>query len=144
MTVRKVLYVVACAATLQGTAGAFAADRGKCVPVTLAVSPATPGDGGEALEVSPESLLSAKEVTRVEVAERKGVVELRLTVTPDAGRRIADYTGGHLGQRLAIVVDGKLVQAPLIRAAIAGGKLAVSGMDRAEADRLAARLDCRR
>ena len=43
----------------------------------------------------------------------------RFVLSQDAGKRFASYTGSHIGQRLAIVLDGTVVEAPVIKSQIA-------------------------
>jgi beta-lactamase regulating signal transducer with metallopeptidase domain len=49
------------------------------------------------------------------------------SLTPEGARRLADLTRENVGKRLAILVDGKVVWAPVIRDEIAGGKGQISG-----------------
>ena len=51
-----------------------------------------------------------------------------------AGRKqFGDLTGAHIGERLAIVLDGEVVSAPTIQVAITQGSAEISGMGTAEA-----------
>ncbi len=43
------------------------------------------------------------------------------------GRRFADATTEHVGERLAIILDGKVISAPVIREPIRGGRGQISG-----------------
>ena len=44
-----------------------------------------------------------------------------LTFTADGGQRFGDFTAAHIGDRLAIVVNGEVSSAPVIQSAIYGG-----------------------
>ena len=45
----------------------------------------------------------------------------------DAGAKLfGDYTAGHIGQYFAIVLDGKVISAPVINSAIPGGNVEIS------------------
>lgn len=44
--------------------------------------------------------------------------DTRFVLSQDAGRRFSNYTGSHVGQRLAIVLDGKVLTAPVINSQI--------------------------
>jgi preprotein translocase subunit SecD len=46
---------------------------------------------------------------------------VRLEFTPDGAKRFETYTGEHIKQRFAIVVDGVVMSAPLIQTRIPGG-----------------------
>jgi len=68
------------------------------------------------------------------------IIEIKFT--DDGAKRFADVTGKNIGERLAIVIDGKLYSAPRIITAITGGEAQISGhFTKAEAENLAARLD---
>jgi SecD/SecF fusion protein len=60
----------------------------------------------------------------------------------DAGRkRFAEITREKVGQRLAIIIDGRLYCAPIIRAEIPDGKAEISGsFSKEEANTLAAKI----
>ena len=44
--------------------------------------------------------------------------ETRFVLSQEAGKRFAEYTGSHIGQRLAIVLDGKVLSAPTVQSEI--------------------------
>ncbi len=50
-----------------------------------------------------------------------------ISFTPDGRKRFAAYTRDHLGTRLAIIIEGHLYCAPVIRSEIPGGKAEISG-----------------
>ncbi len=56
-----------------------------------------------------------------------GASEIDLTFTASGAKRFAQITRDHVGERLAIVVDGKVRSAPRVAAEIAGGKAQISG-----------------
>ena len=51
-----------------------------------------------------------------------GQPEIEFTTTAEGTRRLARMTGAHIGQRLALVVDGAVYAAPMIQSPISGGK----------------------
>ncbi len=53
------------------------------------------------------------------------VVNFRLD--KEGARRFADMTGNNIGRQLAIVLDGEVITAPVIRSAITGGSGEISG-----------------
>ena len=67
-------------------------------------------------------------------------IEINLT---DAGRKqFAEVTREHLHQRLAIVIAGKLMEAPDIQTEISGGKCQITGnFSEAEAKALTAKIN---
>ena len=62
----------------------------------------------------------------------KGWVVL-LDFDSDGRKLFGDLTGAHVGERLAIVLDGEIVSAPTIQDAITSGNCEISGMGSAEA-----------
>ena len=53
--------------------------------------------------------------------------EVVLTFTDVGKIRLAEATGRHIGRQLAIIVDGQIITAPLIREEITGGVAVVAG-----------------
>lgn len=66
--------------------------------------------------------------------------EIRLVLTADGARRLAEVTSRNVGRRLGIVVAGRLRAAPVVRAGITNGVLVIAGLKPAEADALAGTL----
>jgi preprotein translocase subunit SecD len=55
---------------------------------------------------------------RAEQAMATNSWETGFVLSQEAGRRFSSYTGSHIGQRLAIVLDGKVISAPSINGQI--------------------------
>lgn len=53
---------------------------------------------------------------------------------------LAELTAANIGKPLPIRVDGRVVSEPHVNEPISGGELQISGVDQAEADRIAAAL----
>lgn len=53
---------------------------------------------------------------------------------------LAELTAANIGKPLAIRVDGRVVSEPHVNEPITGGQLQISGVDQAEAERIAAAL----
>jgi hypothetical protein len=56
-----------------------------------------------------------------------GKPQIELSFTAAAARRFSDITARSIGKRIGILIDGRLVSAPIIRAAITGGTAVISG-----------------
>lgn len=56
-----------------------------------------------------------------------GGYEIGLEFTGEGARRFSAVTGQNVGRQLAIVLDGKVCSAPLIRSAIPNGRASISG-----------------
>jgi preprotein translocase subunit SecD len=50
-----------------------------------------------------------------------------LELDDEGARLFAQITGDHVGRQLAIVLDGVLITAPIIRAPITGGRAEITG-----------------
>lgn len=72
-------------------------------------------------------------ISGVMVAEASAVTDpqgrsiVRFRLTPEGASRLAAVTRDNIGRRLAILVDGKVISAPVIRAEIKGGAGEISG-----------------
>jgi preprotein translocase subunit SecD len=58
---------------------------------------------------------------------RDGTPVIRFELKKESAEKFAELTGNHIGSRLAILVDGLVYSAPVIRAAIQGGKVEITG-----------------
>lgn len=97
-------------------------------------------DGDELWYLAPEVLLDQSLFAVATALPGEGdtwVVDVSMTA---AGReRLAELTTAHVGERLGMVVDGRLVTAPVIRAPLTEGRaLLVGNFDAEEARRIAA------
>jgi preprotein translocase subunit SecD len=86
--------------------------------------------GGESsLRVLKKPVLDGSDIARAVAQKDPGTGSngVLVTLTEKGKERFASVTEGSIGKRLAIVVDGKIVAAPVIRTKIPGGSLVVSG-----------------
>jgi preprotein translocase subunit SecD len=103
-------------------------------PNAKAPSP-SPGDerlpkkGGGFLWLRPVSILTGDMIAAAwpETGEGQGGNEVDFRLTEDGQVRFAAVTGANVGRAFAIVVDGVVVTAPVIRDAITGGQGEISG-----------------
>jgi len=71
-----------------------------------------------------------------------GYSQIDFSLTPDGKEQFAEVTGRNTGRRLAIVIDGQLITAPVIQAQITGGKGQITGnFTEQEAKDLAAKIN---
>jgi beta-lactamase regulating signal transducer with metallopeptidase domain len=72
----------------------------------------------------------------------QGDQQIEITFTSAGRKQFAEVTREHLHQRLAIIVEGKLLEAPVIQSEISGGKCQITGsFSEAEAKALAAEIN---
>jgi hypothetical protein len=75
------------------------------------------------------------------IASNFGQWVISFTLDENGSQIFADYTTAHVGQRLAIVVDGVIISVPNIQQAITTGEGQITGnFTQAEAEELATRL----
>ena len=109
----------------------------------LPVAHARPG-GESSLRVMKEAVLNGADVARATTQKDPitGGNEVLVTLTEKGKERFAKVTEDSIGKRLAIVVDRKIVSAPVIRTKIPGGSLAIAGnMTAKEAEELAEKFN---
>lgn len=90
--------------------------------------------------------LAAADVLSVSGESFGGQIDLTLTLTPQAGAALADFTQSRVGQVVSITFCGTELVRPLLVTAITGGRLALGGLSEAVAQALVAvvegRADC--
>jgi preprotein translocase subunit SecD len=87
-----------------------------------------------ALESEP--LLTSRDFTRAQVTTVHGKSVLQATLTDTGSEKLKEYTLKHVGQKLAIMRDGQIIAAPVIRVPL-GGNLEIDGVSKSEAVTLA-------
>jgi preprotein translocase subunit SecD len=100
------------------------------VPIPLS---ATPPAQGSRIDPSLPVLFRNDQIAAVEVDPDTSTLgpgerAFSFTLEPDATRLFAAYTAAHLGEYVAIVLDGAVISAPVIRAPIGDGKGRISGI----------------
>jgi preprotein translocase subunit SecD len=93
---------------------------------------------GESLYLHDEILLSNADVDTARVTTLNGRPAVEVIMTEDGAKKFALLTRKNIGKRVGILVDGKLVTAPVIRSQIFRGKALINGdFTREEAERIA-------
>ena len=84
-----------------------------------------------------EPAVTNKDIANAQVTPGdRGRATVRLTFTEKGKEKLAELTGGHLNKPVAVLVDGKVIAAPVVRAKISGGEAALFVGTRAEAERI--------
>jgi preprotein translocase subunit SecD len=122
------------------------AQNGGVLPIgtTLIGGPPTPGsatEGGVYLvtrtpEVRGPDIRNATPTQN----QQNGTWQTAFTLSQDAATRFSQYTGSHIGQRLAIVLDGMVVEAPIIHGQISDSGVIEGARDQQAAQDLALNL----
>lgn len=87
----------------------------------------------EAVVVSNEHIVSAQVVPRPE--GDRFAIDIRLSA--DGASRLRAATRGHIGKPLALMLEGKVVMAPVVRSEIGDAAVVTGSYAREEAERLA-------
>jgi hypothetical protein len=96
--------------------------------VEFAVPGSQPLDVGAVVDTSKtpalfdEGWISTAAVT----SSQNGVPAIRFTLKPGGARMLADWSKLHVGEYLAIVLDGRVIAAPQVKEAITGGEVDIS------------------
>lgn len=123
--------------TLTGMARLEIVDTGGVVPepgaaVTIAagdMTAATPAaTPGASAPITGVAILTGADIVDAYIAQgASGSYQAGITLAPEAAARFAAYTAAHIGQPLAIVLDGRVVSTPVIQSEITGGELVIEG-----------------
>ena len=107
------------------------------------ILPSHNGGTPEKILVDSAVLLDGTAVRSAAVeSDSSGTAGVSITLTDIGAKRFAEITTGHVGQRLAIILDGRVCSAPVVRQAILGGSLTISGnFTQEEASALAQKLN---
>ena len=92
---------------------------------------------GRTLYVAPDVIVSNADIEAVSIAPARSQHGIYLLFTQAAGKRLEMLTGANIGARLAIIVDGKAILAPVLQSALNREAVIDSDLSEAEALRLA-------
>jgi hypothetical protein len=98
---------------------------------------------GGSINLGSEVIVAACDVSEATVLNDNGEARVAVALFPAAVEAFEDFTERNVGRQLAIVVDGIVTSAPVLRTRIGGGHITVSDIPLEEATRLAERLKSR-
>lgn len=85
---------------------------------------------GVRLWITPQAVLTEANVQQAEMAlTPAGEPAVVLTLTDGGRNTLAELTRAQLGQPLALLIDGELRLAPIIREPVVDGRVALTGFD---------------
>ncbi|MGQ3308699.1 MAG: preprotein translocase subunit SecD, partial [Brevundimonas sp.] len=85
-------------------------------------------DGATPLLVERRIMVSGENLTRASVGtDQNGQTAIDFRFDGVGGRRFGSATAANIGQRFAILLDGKVISAPTIQSAISGGSGQITG-----------------
>ena len=85
------------------------------------------GHDAEKVLLDTAVLLDRTALKAASVGHSEGGPTVMITLTEAGGKRFGAITSSHVGKRIAIVLDGHLSSAPVVRDPILGGSLEISG-----------------
>lgn len=104
----------------------------------------------EELHLDRQDALSPVTIVRAIPQQDKQLAswEVRVDFSPESGKAFGDFTGKHVGKKIAIVLDGTVMTAPVVLDPITGGSAVITlgmaartaAVQEAEAVRIAATL----
>jgi preprotein translocase subunit SecD len=101
----------------------------------------TNAQSDQVLFVERAAEISDDQISSVEIVERDGIV-LRVYLTEEGNRRFGNLTQDQTGRRIAIIVRGILISAPVVMQHIPSGPFELSGnLSKAEAEEIKAVFD---
>jgi hypothetical protein len=98
----------------------------------------------ERLFVDRKVILDQKDLktTKVVAGHPAGQFEISMTFTDEGRKHLAKVTRQNIGNRLALIINGRLCSAPVIRTELSSGELPVSGdFSEQEAENLSKRIN---
>jgi preprotein translocase subunit SecD len=98
-------------------------------------------EGGQPLHVAAESFLTEADIEAASAWHGAQRTMILLEFKPLAKLRLAEASATHVGDRLAVFVDDRLVMSPVVRRPITAGKVYLNGgFSTAQSDDIVRRL----
>lgn len=91
--------------------------------------------------VEKASLVTARDVVEADTSYAEGVWGLGLHFSPEAAARMRSYTTAHVGDRLAVIVQGQAKMVVKILEPNLGDSIWISPFAKLEGDALAANIN---
>jgi hypothetical protein len=94
----------------------------------------------QALYLHPESVVTNSDISRAQVRPGATAAEFSVSISfnPEGAAKLMRATQSHLGRPVAILVDGEVVAAPVVRGPISTSAIVNGNFTRVEAERIAA------
>jgi len=107
------------------------------------LSEASVSGSGDKLYLHPETVVSNADVTfaRVVPGDRPATFNVGIMFTSDGSSKMEKATQSHLNKPLAILLNGRVVAAPILRSQIRGSAVITGDFTKTEADAIAAALN---
>src|SRR5262249_21359674 len=93
----------------------------------------------EKIYLHPEAIITNKDITEAKVTDDDRPT-LKLRFTAEAAKRLAKATEGHLDKPLAVLIDGKVRLAPVVRAPVSDAASLTGNFEKSDLERIASAL----
>jgi preprotein translocase subunit SecD len=112
----------------EKSTGSIAPSATATVPAPTSAPGATAQPGATPEPKVYHTVMTGKELDTVAVQiDNAGAYQIAFTLKSTGTKQFADYTSGHVGQYLAIVLDNRVLSAPVIKNAITDGQGVIQG-----------------
>jgi hypothetical protein len=93
---------------------------------------------GQRIYLHPEAVVTNSDIARAQVVQgdSASTFGVSVTFTAEGGARVLRATQGHVGRPVAILIDGEVVAAPVVRSPITTSGVISGNYARAEAERI--------
>lgn len=92
----------------------------------------------EKVYLHKDAAITNKDIVSAKATSENGSVAVEITLTKDGQTKLSKLTEDHVGKPLALMLDGKVVFAPIVRDKILGDKVVVTGkFTKQEAEKIA-------
>lgn len=99
------------------------ADDGGVLPGYITI----PDERGEAISLEKRPILTGEQLVNAGTSFEHGLPAVSFKFNSQGARKFGDVTAANVGKRFAIVLDNKVISAPVIREPILGGSGIISG-----------------
>lgn len=83
--------------------------------------------GTDAFYLHDEVLMDNSDIESASVTKWRDNPAVEILFTPQGGEEFARLTSDNVGKRMAIIVNGQLLTAPIIRASVTSGRAIING-----------------
>lgn len=143
-----VAFIVVAASFLGTRTGVFVSDVQAAVrfELRLAEEKPAPGlreakvaDSGRSIYLHAETIVSNSDIASAQVVEGGGPSQYRVDVrfTASGAEKMRAATASHVGKLAAILLDGRVVMAPVLRTPIGPSAMITGNFTRAQAEKIA-------
>lgn len=104
------------------------------------LTPAMVQGSGARVFLHGDVLATQADVRRATTIETNGRTAVQVEFNPAAAERLVNATQGHIGKPLVFLLDGRVIAAPVLRAAVNPANIIAGTFTRAEAETIAAAM----